>query len=43
MSFGHGPRTPNLVKKHFDKFPEPGAYKLPSDFEKEGKSQSQGK
>ena len=49
ISFGHGPRTPNLVKskftplglihivvllENFDKFPEPGAYKLPSDFER---------
>ena len=34
VSFGIGPRTPNIIQKHFDKFPEPGQYKLPSDFEK---------
>ena len=43
VSFGIGPRTPNIVKKNFDKFPEPGAYKLPSDFEKPNTSYNAGK
>ena len=66
ISFGIGPRTPNLVKsksfrrlyqklrhlianfsipsaENFDKFPEPGAYKLPSDFEKPNTSYNAGK
>lgn len=41
ISFGIGPRTPILVKKNFDKFPEPG--KLPSDFEKPKTSYNAGK
>ena len=43
VSFGIGPRTPNIIKKSFDKFPEPGAYKLPSDFEKPNTSYNAGK
>ena len=43
VSFGIGPRTPNIIKKNFDKFPEPGAYKLPSDFEKPNTSYNAGK
>lgn len=42
ISFGIGPRTPNIVKKNFDRFPEPGAYKLPSDFEKPNTSYNAG-
>lgn len=31
------------MTESFDKFPEPGSYKLPSDFEKPNSSQNQGK
>ena len=32
-----------ILIENFDKFPEPGAYKLPSDFEKPDNSYNQGK
>ena len=42
ISFGVGPRTPNLARHKGDKMPEPGAYKLPSDFEKSNTSYNAG-
>ena len=43
ISFGVGPRTPNMAVKNFDKFPEPGSYNLPSDFKKAGSKYNAGK